>query len=70
MLSKGGGGGGGKHFSTKGERLMNVTTKQNKTIIFIFTMQTYKVKDLIVLYNNVYQDNEISLKSTLRTIVY
>jgi hypothetical protein len=41
---------------------MNVTTKQNKTIIFIFTMQTYKVKDLIVLYNNVYQDNEISLK--------
>jgi hypothetical protein len=30
-------------------------------------MQTYKVKDLIVLYNNVYQDNEISLKSTIRT---
>jgi hypothetical protein len=29
------------------------TCPQNKTIIFIFTMQTYKVKDLInVLYDN------------------
>jgi hypothetical protein len=27
-------------------------TKQNKTIIFIFTMQTYKVKDLIVFHSN------------------